>query len=152
MADRGDRDWKSEQDFFEDLTSKGEPVSGEGQFGEIERLRKQLRIARGRIDSLAADVDRLTSENKDLRAVGEETVNKDDPMGCFGVLGVNRELWKSMGQDTKAKKAYLKELRRSQGKFAHPDKGIIADSEIMRKVNEAYEFLDDPENINTYGK
>lgn len=88
-----------------------------------------------------------TKKFKDIRSE-EPKEEISDPKGYYRILGVNPSLLRVLSPDQS--EILLRGLFRAYAMIYHPDRG--GSNEAMIKLNEAYDFLQNPANRNSYSK
>lgn len=124
---------------------------------ELLDTNRDLTDAQDRIKDLEADhiifknlnqmlVDKIAQMQESNKRA--QRPDASDPRGFYKVLGIDPTLAASLTQD--AFDALLTSLYRAYSRVHHPDLG--GDTERMKLVNNAYEFLKNPLNRRTYGR
>ncbi len=119
----------------------------------VEKQAEALNEARVRIPTLELHNTMLKAENARLRnrppaTAPAETRDLLDPKGYCKALGLDPRLIKTLSPDKLEK--LLTSLHRAYSLVHHPDTG--GNTEAMKAVNTAYDFLKDPQKRRSYGR
>lgn len=76
----------------------------------------------------------------------KESLLYSDPQGYFRALGVNLEFLRTLPESEVG--PYLESMHRLAARVMHPDRG--GNTEVMKVVNIAYDYLKDPLNRKNY--